>query len=139
MSNYVAEALVGEPEVLEDVAAHPAWLCLKAAATALHGMQAQDGSVPEASAHTTAQAQVTVITAAIDELAPLFPHDAAYLDAVVVDFERWAAEGFGVPDFYDSLMAFQPQQHRVDGLRHLVRVPDVHAERQFATAWSRPC
>ena len=65
MSNYVAEALVGEPEVLEDVAAHPAWLCLKAAATALHGMQAQDGSVPEASAHTTAQAQVTVITAAI--------------------------------------------------------------------------
>jgi hypothetical protein len=31
--------------------------------------------------------------------------------------------GFGVPDFLDSLVAFQPQQHRVDGLRHLVVFP----------------
>ena len=39
------------------------------------------------------------------------------------DFERWADEGFGVPDFLDSLVAFQPQQHRIDGLRHLVVFP----------------
>jgi hypothetical protein len=128
MSNYIAQdALVGEPEVLEDAtsadpATHPAWLRLKAAATALQASQAQDGSIPVA-AHTDAAAHVDVIGAAIDELAPLFPHDAAYLAAVNRDFTRWCTEGFGVPDFYDSLMAFQPQQQRADGIRHLVVFP----------------
>ena len=128
MSNYVAEALVGEPEVLEDVnnshiATHPAWLRLKDAALALQAVQTQDGSIPDAAAHTDAAASVATIAAAIDELAPLFPHDAPYLTAVVVDFARWVEEGFGVPDFYDALMAFQPQQNRVNGLRHLVVFP----------------
>ncbi len=128
MSNYIAEAVVGEPEVLEDTPAtsltnHPAWLLLKDAATALQAVQAQDGSIPEAGDHEDAAANVATLTDAIDELAPLFPHDAAYLTAVVADFSRWASEGFGVPDFYDSLMAFQPQQNRADGIRHLVVFP----------------
>jgi hypothetical protein len=133
MSNYIAAALVGEPEVLEDAAVHgshavdltgsPAWLRLKSAAAALQAVQAQDGSIPDPAAHPDARARVTEITSAIDELAGHFPHDAAYLEALVVDFDRWAAEGFGVPDFYDSLMAFQPQQSRVDGIRHLVVFP----------------
>ena len=131
MSNYVAQdALVGEPEVLEDAAfsasdptTHPAWLRLKSAATALQASQAQDGSIPVAAAHADAAAHVDVITAAIDALAPLFPHDDAYLTAVNRDFTRWCTEGFGVPDFYDSLMAFQPQQQRADGIRHLVVFP----------------
>jgi hypothetical protein len=123
MSNYVAEALVGEPEVLEDVTQNRAWLRLKAAATALQAVQAQDGSIADPAAHADAVAHVTVITAAIEELAPLFRHDSAYLSAAVVDFDRWVSEGFGVPDFYDSLMAFQPQRNRVDGLRHLVVFP----------------
>src|SRR5680860_1477799 len=70
MSNYVAQALVGEPEVLEDVATHPAWLRLKAAATALQGIQAQDGSIPDAAVHAAALTHVTVITAGIRELGP---------------------------------------------------------------------
>ncbi|WP_022887168.1 DUF6421 family protein [Glaciibacter superstes] len=150
MSNYVAEshiseALIGEPEVVEDAAAvagislaadvesNPAWLRLKAAATAMQVVQVKDGSIPEASDHTDAAAQVETITSAIEELAPLFPHDSAYLKVVVTDFKRWAAgtdgtdtngaSGFGVPDFYDSLMAFQPQQSRADGIRHLVVFP----------------
>ncbi|TFB98940.1 DUF6421 family protein [Cryobacterium sp. HLT2-28] len=124
MSNYVAqEALVGEPEVLEDVAASPAWLRLKAAATALQALQVKNGSVPEATAHPDAAAHVATITEAVDELAPRFPHDAAYLTALTRDFARWVAEGFGEPDFYDSLMAFQPQLHRADGIRHLVVFP----------------
>ena len=138
MSNYIANALVGEPEVLEDtlvtdltasdltdsdLTASPAWLRLKTAATALQAVQAQDGAIPEVGAHTDARASVAEITAAVTELAPQFPHDAAYLAAVVVDFDRWVAGGFGVPDFYDSLLAFQPQQHRVDGIRHLVVFP----------------
>ncbi|TFD00100.1 hypothetical protein E3T25_13660 [Cryobacterium sandaracinum] len=130
MSNYVAhDALVGEPEVLEDAvtaanpATSPAWLRLKSAATSLQASQAQDGSIPVAADHADAAAHVGVIAAAIDELAPLFPHDAAYLAAVTRDFTRWSTEGFSVPDFFDSLMAFQPQQQRADGIRHLVVFP----------------
>ncbi|KQX05008.1 MULTISPECIES: DUF6421 family protein [unclassified Leifsonia] len=132
MSNATlsTQAVIGEPEVLEDVRhlaaeveTHPAWLRLKDAATTLQTLQVKDGSVPDAEAHAHAHGLVSMLTSAVTELAPAFPHDAAYLDALVVDFERWAAEGFGVPDFHDSLMAFQPQQHRIDGLRHLVVFP----------------
>lgn len=144
MSNYIAQALVGEPEVVEDVTNpdatvgtvteasitlaadvenSPAWARLKQAAVALQAVQAQDGSVPDAAEHAASAENVAAIVAAVRELAPLFPHDAAYLNALVADFERWSAGGFAVPDFYDSLMAFQPQQHRVDGLRHLVVFP----------------
>lgn len=101
----------------------PAWLRLKDAATALQGLQAQDGSVPDAADHAAAGALVDDIVSAVEALAPLFPHDAAYLSASVADFRRWRAEGFGVPDFLDSLVAFQPQQQRVDGIRHLVVFP----------------
>jgi hypothetical protein len=118
------QAVVGEPEVVEDASnaqSSPAWLRLKAAATALQGLQLQDGSIPER--HDEASGLVDEITASIRALAPAFPHDAEYLAASVRDFDRWRQEGFGVPDFLDSLMAFQPQQHRVDGLRHLVVFP----------------
>ena len=124
--------VVGEPEVVDDASraeASDAWLRLKAAATTIQSLQAQDGSIPadraEASGnpHDDARALVGEIVAGIRALTPAFPHDAEYLAASIRDFERWVAEGFGVPDFLDSLMAFQPQQHRVDGLRHLVVFP----------------
>ena len=121
-----ATVIVGEPEVVEDASIaenSSAWMQLKDAAIALQTMQVQDGSIPDATHHATAHENVARITAAIRALAPAFPHDDAYLAASVVDFDRWAADGFGVPDFYDSLVAFQPQQHRVDGIRHLVVFP----------------
>ena len=102
---------------------HPEWVRLKAAATALQALQAQDGSVPDAADHAAAAGHVGTITAAVEALAPEFPHDARYLELLVSDFGRWAAGGFGVPDFLDSLLAFQPQQHRINGLRHLVVFP----------------
>ncbi len=130
------KTVVGEPEVVEDdrantpvvedgrpVEEQPAWLALKDAATALQQLQAQDGSVPEIADHAEARVLAATVAAAIRTLAPLFPHDAAYLAASVVDVERWADDGFGVPDFLDSLVAFQPQEHRVDGLQHLVVFP----------------
>jgi hypothetical protein len=79
--------------------------------------------VPEASDHPDARRCVEVIVESIRALAPLFPHNAEYLAASAHDFERWADGGFAVPDFYDSLVAFQPQLHRVDGIRHLVVFP----------------
>ncbi|WP_194397423.1 DUF6421 family protein [Microbacterium atlanticum] len=126
------QVIVGEPEVVEDtigatagdaLEASPAWLRLKAAATAIQALQVKDGSIPDAAAHARARALVGEIVAGIRALAPAFPHDAEYLAASVRDFERWMDEGFGIPDFLDSLTAFQPQQHRVDGIRHLVVFP----------------
>ncbi|OFI39028.1 hypothetical protein BIU82_16380 [Arthrobacter sp. SW1] len=102
---------------------NPAWGSLKAAATALQALQIKDGSVPEAGDHEAARGHVAAITTAVEELAPAFPHDARYLELLVKDFTRWADSGFGVPDFLDSLMAFQPQEQRVDGLQHLVVFP----------------
>jgi hypothetical protein len=132
VSQFRADTIVGEPEVVEDavdldrlasIASDPAWLALKDAAVTLQQDQVKDGSIPDADRHAAARASVDTIVASITELAPLFPHDAAYLDALRADFARWADGGFGVPDFLDSLVAFQPQQHRIDGLRHLVVFP----------------
>jgi hypothetical protein len=121
-----SNALIGEPEVVEDasVAEHSAaWAQLKDAAIAIREMQVKDGSIPDAAHHAVARELVSAIVSGIRALAPAFPHDAEYLAASIVDFERWADEGFGVPDFLDSLMAFQPQRHRIDGIRHLVVFP----------------
>ena len=134
------KTIIGEPEVVEDAATtadlhladgvehDPAWISLRDAATALQSLQAQDGSVPDPGDHETARRHVAEIVAAIERLEPRFPHDTAYLTASRRDFRRWAdalsPEGaFGVPDFLDSLVAFEPQRHRVDGIRHLVVFP----------------
>jgi len=121
-----SNALIGEPEVVEDASTaeqSAAWAQLKDAAIAIRELQIKDGSIPDAAHHAAARELVAAITAGIRALAPAFPHDAEYLAASVVDFDRWVDEGFGVPDFLDSLVAFQPQQHRVDGIRHLVIFP----------------
>jgi hypothetical protein len=117
MSNNV---IVGEPEVLEDEAA---WLTLKAAVAELRPLQIQDGSIPTPKDRTRAKELVATIADQIEAFVPVLPHDAEYLEASASDFRRWASEGFGIPDFLDSLNAFQPQLHRVDGLRHLVVFP----------------
>jgi hypothetical protein len=114
------DAVVGEPEVVED--SH-AWLDLKAAAAEIRALQVKDGSIPDAAAHSRARELVDVLVASILSFVPVLPHDADYLEASARDFDRWADGGFGVPDFLDSLNAFQPQLHRVDGLRHLVIFP----------------
>jgi len=117
-------AIIGEPEVLEDeLRTHAAWLSLKAAASELQTRQAQDGSVPDEANHGQSRADVETIRTSIGQLAAYFPHDADYLTALDGDFERWSDEGFGIPDFLDSLNAFQPQRDRRDGLRHLVVFP----------------
>ena len=123
-----AQTVIGEPEVVEDARAvetSEAWQQLKAAATAIQALQVKDGSIPDPADHARGRELVEMIVASIAALAPLFPHDAAYLEALPVDFDRWVEGGFGVPDFLDSLTQFQPQQHRIDGIRHLVVFPMV--------------
>ncbi len=126
--NTIAQtpSIIGEPEVVEDASAaeqSPAWKQLTEAATAIQALQEKDGSIPDEADHAAASHHVAAIVAAIRALAPAFPHDAAYLAALPGDFAKWEADGFGVPDFLDSLVAFDPANHRVDGLRHLVVFP----------------
>jgi hypothetical protein len=112
-------AVIGEPEVVED----RSWRALKAAAEQLQSFQVKDGSIPEASHHAEARELVDSIRFELSVFGDLLPHDAEYLEASAADFDCWADSGFGVPDFLDSLNAFQPQKRRVDGLRHLVIFP----------------
>jgi len=115
----VDTSVIPTDELLE----HPGWLALKSSAVALRGLQAQDGSLPPDADRERAAALVGTLTAAITDLTPYFAHDTEYLAALVDDFARWVDAGFGIPDFLDSLLAFHPERHRVDGLRHLVVFP----------------
>jgi hypothetical protein len=108
---------------VDDVVASPAWLDLKAAAVGLRPLQAHDGSIPDAAHHAGAAQLCAQLRSSVADLAPMFPHDADYLGALQADFEKWEAGGFGVPDFYDSLVAFHPEQTRENGRRHLVVFP----------------
>ncbi len=94
---------------------------LRAAVEELRPLQAKDGSVT--GDRDRAAALVAEIVDHVVRLAPNFPHDREYLDAVVADFGKWVAQGLGVPDFLDSLNAFHPDAQRVDGLEHLVVFP----------------
>ncbi|WP_406369762.1 DUF6421 family protein [Streptomyces sp. NBC_00647] len=109
------------------VVEHPAWPVLKAAVEEIRPWQSKDGSVdfegdaaPDASDIDLA---VRRVIDAIEQLSPLVPHDVAYHEALVKDLRGWADGGFKVPDFLDSLLAFQPAAHREDGLQHLVVFP----------------
>ncbi len=113
-----ARASTAAPSVL---AADPAWEALTEAVTALRAMQRKDGSI-DTDLHDAqeARALVEAIDTAVGTLAAFVPHDEPYLRQARVDLLRWAEGGFGVPDFLDSLSLFHPEQHRVDGLEHLV-------------------
>ncbi|MEU6985251.1 DUF6421 family protein [Streptomyces sp. NPDC046324] len=106
---------------------HPAWPELKDAVEEIRPWQSKDGSIDfEAEgAPSRAHAESTVerIVGAVEQLSPLLPHDAAYHRALVADLRTWAKGGFEVPDFLDSLLAFQPAADRQDGLQHLALFP----------------
>ncbi|GAA2402656.1 DUF6421 family protein [Streptomyces glaucosporus] len=109
------------------VVAHPAWAALKEAVEAIRPAQSKDGSIDFGAEGAPSRSQVERhldrVVAAVEELAPLLPHNEEYHRALVTDLRRWAESGFAVPDFLDSLMAFRPASRRVDGLQHLVVFP----------------
>ncbi|PPF89767.1 hypothetical protein C5B96_00675 [Subtercola sp. Z020] len=104
-------------------AALPHWVALRDAVSSIQSHQLTDGSADPLADRAALGDLVRTVTRELRMLVPHFPHDAAYLEADAVDFERWAEGDFGVPDFLDSLNTFQPQQHRVDGLQHIVVFP----------------
>ncbi|MGW7054337.1 DUF6421 family protein [Streptomyces sp. NPDC054887] len=123
VQDTVADGISDARRVVE----HDAWLELKNAVEAIRPWQSADGSIDldaeGAPARATAEATVGRVIGAVDALSPLLPHDAAYHRALVADLRKWADGGFAVPDFLDSLLAFQPAQQRADGLQHLVVFP----------------
>jgi hypothetical protein len=102
----------------QDLLSDPRWIGLRDAVTAFQAHQEPDGSAPGAP-----RALIETVRRNVAGLAEHFPHDAAYLSALDRDLERWADEGFGKPDFLDSLTAFNPSQGRADGRAHLVVFP----------------
>ncbi|MEU2337025.1 DUF6421 family protein [Streptomyces sp. NPDC013172] len=109
------------------VVEHPAWPMLKNAVERIRPWQSKDGSIDFAAEGAPASGDagraVDVVIDAVEELSPLLPHDAEYHRALVRDLRAWADGGFQVPDFLDSLLAFQPAANRADGLQHLVVFP----------------
>ncbi|WP_432932062.1 DUF6421 family protein [Microbispora sp. CA-135349] len=126
-------ARASRPELAEEFAR------LKAAVERLRPLQAKDGSVT--GDHDEAVACISEIVDGIARLAPHFPHDAEYLDAVMKDFRAWVAAGLGKPDFLDSLNVFHPDAQRVDGLEHLVVFPmytqNGNPNRNVEAVWIR--
>ncbi|WP_416969795.1 DUF6421 family protein [Streptomyces sp. 4F14] len=117
------QGLSPEARVVEQAA----WPVLKAAVERIRPWQAANGSIDfdaeGAPTHAEAEAAVREVIAAVGELSPLLAHDAAYHRALVADLTAWSEGGFPVPDFLDSLLAFQPAADRRDGLQHLVVFP----------------
>lgn len=111
----------GSEAVTSALVEHPAWADLVEAVEALRLLQASDGSIVGDPALATAS--IDRIIADLDALAPLVPHQADYLSACAADFEAWRDGGLGVPDFLDSLQLFHPDEHRRDGIEHLVVFP----------------
>ncbi|KIF66461.1 hypothetical protein HY68_31090 [Streptomyces sp. AcH 505] len=106
---------------------HPAWPALKNAVEEIRPWQSKDGSIDfdaeGAPARIAVEATLDRVISAVEQLSPLLPHDADYHAALVADLRRWADSAFDVPDFLDSLLAFQPAAHRADGLQHLAVFP----------------
>jgi hypothetical protein len=100
------------------------WASLKAEVDSLRLKQQPDGSVDVAE-HDAVElrVQVDAIGAAVKGLAPRFPHQGDYLDAVQADLRAWADGGYQKPDFTAALERFRPDTQRVDGIQHLVMFP----------------
>ena len=71
------------------------WAQLRDQTNALATLQAGDGSL--AGDPAAARQHVTQIVAAIEALAPRFPHQADYLDAAIADLRSWARAAFSSP------------------------------------------
>ncbi|WNI19883.1 DUF6421 family protein [Streptomyces sp. ITFR-21] len=110
-----------------DVTGHPQWAVLKEAVETIRPWQLKDGSIDfdaeDAPGRDEAARILERVARAVERLSPLLPHDAGYHRALAADLRRWAGGGFAVPDFLDSLLAFQPAADRRDGRQHLVVFP----------------
>jgi Family of unknown function (DUF6421) len=116
--------------------ADPAWGELKAAVAELRLTQEPDGSV-ELGRHDRARLEELVATIAdsATALAPHFPHQAEYIQALEGDLRGWVAQDFAKPDFGRSAGAFRPDRDRRDGIEHLAVFPMYKQNASTATCF----
>jgi hypothetical protein len=116
--------------------ADPAWGELKAAVAELRLTQEPDGSV-DPSRHDRARLEelVATIAASATALAPHFPHQAEYIQALEADLRGWVAQDFAKPDFGRSAEAFRPDRDRRDGIEHLAVFPMYKQNASTATCF----
>lgn len=96
------------------------WLSLVDAVEKLRPMLAKDGSL-DTTVHEAAKAieLVEQILKAVHELNPRFAHQLAYFVQLEIDLQKWVSSDFDIPDYFDSLELFRPDQQRKDGVEHL--------------------
>jgi uncharacterized protein DUF6421/uncharacterized protein DUF4350 len=102
----------------------PAWAELEQAVEELRLAQGPDGSVA-LSGHDADRLTglVSTISDAALRLAPHFPHQRDYIEALRSDLRAWVDSGFAKPDFIRSTEAFRPELDRRDGIEHLAVFP----------------
>ena len=118
-------AFRSDPEpIVSEAAQDPAWERLRDETNALRRLQEPKGEV-DLERHDIAEvrAHVAAMIESIGALAPRFPHEKEYLERVIDDLQAWVEGGCGKPDFTASLALFRPEQHRRDGIEHLVVFP----------------
>jgi hypothetical protein len=120
----VGESLTVEPPIVSAARHDPAWRHLKEQTNALRRLQEPKGEVDLSRQDlAVVRAYVEAMIEDIATLAPRFPHQADYLEEVRADLRGWVEGGCGKPDFTASLPLFRPEQHRKDGIEHLVVFP----------------
>ncbi len=129
LAYYAAEPAFGSAgERIESAAAaDPAWGRLRDAVEELRVHEASDGAIDLAAADAPDEARLRELVEEIKEssaaLAPHFPHQSDYIDALAGDLDQWVEGGYGAPDFLRSIEAFRPEQDRRDGIEHLAVFP----------------
>jgi hypothetical protein len=113
-----------DESVESSAAADPSWRQLKAAVEELRAAQRPDGSVDVSGRDEVRLVRlVETISEAAGALAPRFPHQRDYIEALRGDLGTWAGDGFGKPDFMRSTEAFRPERERRDGIEDLAVFP----------------
>ena len=96
------------------------WQRLVNAVETLRPMQLKDGSIEPEADLTLVNKLVDDVLGSVNALGARFPHQKSYIAALNKDIAAWRDGGYKVPDFYDSLQEFRPDQIRKYGVEHLV-------------------
>ena len=126
LAYWAAAPSFGRPAEHPDseAAADPAWTALRDAVEELRVAQDADGSIPADGRDDARLRELTeTIAASATALAPRFPHQADYIEALGADLAAWADGGFAKPDFIRSVEAYRPEGERRDGIEHLAVFP----------------
>ena len=121
LSNAKTAKLSGSSKAESWASSNLDWQRLVRAVEELRPLQLKDGSI-DFTAAEIAQVDKLVdeVITSVNALSEHFPHQEGYIEALNKDIASWREGGYKVPDFYDSLQKFRPDQIRKDGVEHLV-------------------